>query len=207
MQHTVHTTAATGRFTRRAAGLLAAGLLQAGFVWALVAGLDIRDLIIPVTPQIETFFDRGKIKPVEPPPAVRDVEIKPVVVPEPTITIDAGPRTGALTDTTTAIHTGPAAGPADHGPVSVMATHTLPPYPALDIRLGNQGTVLLRLLVGTDGRVLDAQIVRTSGFETLDRAAQAWVIAHWRYQPAIRGGAAAQGVVNVAVKFDLKNAG
>jgi periplasmic protein TonB len=89
----------------------------------------------------------------------------------------------------------------------VAATHTIPPYPAMDLRLGNEGTVLLRLIVGPDGRVVEAHVIRTSGFASLDRAAQAWVIGHWRYQPAVRGGGAAASAVDVAVKFSLKNAG
>jgi protein TonB len=206
MQRIVHTTAATSRITWRAAGLLFAGLLQAGFVWALVVGLDVKDLVQPLLPAIDTFFVKDRVKPATPPLAVRDVETRPVVVPIPTFVVET-PRPGSLDDTTTVIHGPVTAGPADHGPVSVMATHTIPPYPPLDIHLGNQGTVLLRLLIGVDGRVLDAKVARSSGSESLDRAAQSWVMARWRYQPAIRGGAAVQGVVDVAVKFDLKSAG
>lgn len=206
MQHTVHTAAAPGRFTRRATGILFAGLLQVGFVWALVVGLDIKDLVKPFTPPFETFFVKDKNKPVVPPPNVHPVDLQPIAVVPPTIVFDT-PRTSAPDDTTTLIHRPMATGPADHGPVGLMATHTIPPYPPLDLHLGNQGTVVLRLLIGVDGRVLDANVVRSSGSESLDRAAQNWVIARWRYQPAIREGAAVQGVVNVAVKFDLKSAG
>jgi TonB family C-terminal domain len=206
MQHTTYA-ATAGRFTKRATGLLLAGLLQAGFVWALVVGLDIKDLVKPFTPAIETFFPKDKVKPVDPPPVDPTVRLKDIVVPPPDLVFDGPPRTTAPTGVGIEIHPGVAAGPADHGPVSLAATHTIPPYPPMDVRLGNQGTVLLRLLVGPDGRVLDAKVIRTSGFETLDRAAQGWVMAHWRYQPAIRGGVAAQGAVDVAVKFDLRNAG
>jgi protein TonB len=207
MQHTTHATTAQGRFTKRATGFLLAGLLQVGFVWALVVGLDIKDLVKPFTPAIETFFPKTKIKPADPPPSDPTVRLKDIVVPPPDVVIDGPPRTTAPNGIFADIHPGGTAGPADHGPVSLAATHTIPPYPPLDVRLGNQGTVVLRLLVGTDGRVLDAKVVRTSGSESLDRAAQGWVMAHWRYQPAIRGGVAVQGAVDVAVKFDLRNAG
>jgi protein TonB len=205
MQHTIHVATAQGRFTKRATGFLFAGLLQVGFVWALVAGLDVKDLVKPLVEPFETFIAKDNIKPVAPPP-VRDVDVKPLVVPMPIVEYET-PRPTAPTEVTTEIHPGGTAGPGDHGPVSVASTHTIPPYPALDIRLGNQGTVVLRLLVGTDGRVLDAKVVRTSGSESLDRAARSWVMARWRYQPAIRGGTAVQGAVDVAVKFDLRNTG
>lgn len=206
MQHTTQAATAQRRFTKRATGLLFAGLLQAGFVWALVVGLDVKDIVKPLSDPFETFFVRDKIKPATPPLPVKDIDLKPVTVPIPVITFET-PRPGAPTDVTTEIHPSGPTAPADHGPVSLAATHTIPPYPALDIRLGNQGTVVLRLLIGTDGRVLDAKVVRTSGSDSLDRAAQGWVMARWRYQPAIRGGVAVQGAVDVAVKFDLRNAG
>jgi protein TonB len=190
----------------RIAGFAFAALLQAGFVWALVSGLQMQDITKIIVDPLKVILDQKPIKPPEQPVTVKTVEPHQLVVPVPPIDIapDRGPDVITGTPLTPGIH--PVA-PGDRGPVSVAATHTIPPYPPLDIRLGNQGTVLLRLLVGADGRVLDAQILRSSGAPGLDRAAQAWVIAHWRYQPAIHGGAAVQGAVDVAVKFDLKNAG
>ena len=190
----------------RLAGLTFAALLQAGFVWALVAGLDIKDLGRVISDPFKVVLDEPQIKPKTPPVTVKEVHLDPVVVPTPTFDVapDRGPDTIIATGNRPDVRP---AGPGDRGPVSVAATHTIPPYPPVEIRLGNQGTVLLRLLIGTDGKVLDAQILRSSGFARLDAAAQAWVISHWRYQPAIRGGAAVQGAVDVAVKFDLKNAG
>lgn len=44
-----------------------------------------------------------------------------------------------------------------------MAAHTIPPYPALEARLGAEGTVVLRVVIGSDGAVMAAQVVRTAG--------------------------------------------
>ena len=199
---------APGRARLRLVGFVCAATLQIAMIWALVNGLDIKGIQDLVKP-IETFFPKDQAKPQTPPPAEPQQQ-RPdqVFVPWPDLPpIDAGaPRdTGLTIDTRPTPQ--PTSGPVDHGPVSLMATHTIPPYPALDVRLGNEGTVLLRLTVGPDGRVIDARVVRTSGFESLDRAAQAWVVSHWRYQPAFRGGGAAASAVDVAVKFSLKNTG
>lgn len=202
----VHVKAIPQRTPMRLAGLTFAALLQAGFVWALVAGLDIKDIGKVIGEPFKIVLDQPKITPKEPPVTIKEVQLDPVVVPEPTFNVgpDRGPDT--ITPTSNKPDVRPA-GPGDRGPVSVAATHTIPPYPPIESRLGNQGTVLLRLLIGADGKVLDAQILRSSGFPRLDAAAQAWVIGRWRYQPAIRGGAAVQAAVDVAVKFELKNAG
>ena len=207
MQHTVHAVPAPGRFSKRAVGLLAAGLLQAGMVWALIEGLDVK-LLPTISGPVHVIFDRTPVKPPPVPPQQRTVTPPPVYVPVPPIEIvggDAGDGT-AITPTTTQLQP-LQAGPNDHGPMSLMATHTIPPYPPMDARLGNQGIVFLRLQIGPDGSVLNAKVLRSSGAEGLDRAALSWVAAHWRYQPAIRGGVAVPSAVDVAVKFDLKNAG
>ena len=48
----------------------------------------------------------------------------------------------------------------------------LPQYPKRSEDKGEEGTVVFRFLVGTDGRVQSAQLVRSSGFERLDNAAR-----------------------------------
>lgn len=205
-QQTVHTTTAPGRFSRRAMGLLFAGLLQAGVIWALVAGLDVKVILDTFRPPIDvTIQPKTVVKPPE--PAATERLPEQVYMPEPTVVYQEPPAGGgtALTPTTTT--PGPVAAIGDHGPVSVMATHTIPPYPPLQIRLGIEGTVQLRVLIGPDGAVTGAQIVRSSGDEALDEAARRWVIQHWRYKPAIRGGVAVPSAVNVAVQFSLKNKG
>ena len=206
MQH-YQATAAPKRVSARVVGFMFAGLLQAGFVWALVAGLDIKDIGKVIVDPFKVVLDQEPVKPRTPPVTVKEVEVDPVIVPVPTFDIETPRGPDVITATGNNPPAVRPAGPGDHGPVSLAATHTIPPYPAIDIRLGNQGTVLLRLLIGPDGQVQDAKILRSSGSDGLDRAAQAWVMRHWRYQPAMRGGAAVQGAVDVAVKFDLKNAG
>lgn len=202
MQRFVQAMPARGRTSWRAMGLLFAGLLQAGFVWALVVGLDIKDLKLHVTPPFDLVLSHEKVRPTPPPPAPREAMPDRVFAPPPPF--DIAPPEGGSGLTVDSRPVPPQTGPADHGPVGLAATHTIPPYPPLQARLSNQGTVVLRLLIGADGTVADARILHSSGTEALDRAAQEWVIAHWRYQPAIHGGVAVQSAVNVTVKFDLR---
>ena len=206
MQHIVHAVPAPGRFSKRAVGLLLAGLLQAGLIWALIAGLDIKVLGTHYTPPIGVIFPRSTVKPPPVPPDLPVVEPTKVQVVEPAVVFDTGETdTGAINPSHGETHV--TAAPGDHGPVSLRATHTIPPYPPLEARLGAEGTVLLRLVIEPNGTVSDAQVIRSSGAEGLDRAARLWVIAHWRYQPAIRDGAAVPSAVDVAVKFNLRTAG
>jgi protein TonB len=88
-------------------------------------------------------------------------------------------------------------------PVALFSTHTTPPYPLLQRRLGNEGNVELRLTIDADGEVTDAAIVRSSGYDELDRAAASWVRAHWRYLPALQNGLAVASTTNALVTFRL----
>jgi protein TonB len=47
-----------------------------------------------------------------------------------------------------------------------------PDYPSASRRLEEEGTVSLKFLIGADGRVLQAEIEKTSGFPRLDEAAR-----------------------------------
>lgn len=63
-----------------------------------------------------------------------------------------------------------------------------PPYPAMSKRLGEQGTVVVQVLIGVDGTASHASIKRSSGFERLDRASLETALK-WRYAPGKRAGA------------------
>ena len=65
---------------------------------------------------------------------------------------------------------------------------TQPPYPASYIRQGIEGNVDLEILVQPNGRIGDARIVRSSGYDLFDRAALDEARRNWRMLPATRNG-------------------
>lgn len=62
-----------------------------------------------------------------------------------------------------------------------------PPYPALSKRLQEQGKVVVRVYISTEGQASQASVKTSSGFERLDQAALNTVLK-WRYVPGKRGG-------------------
>lgn len=86
----------------------------------------------------------------------------------------------------------PAAPPAPPALVqpSSSASHLnnpAPAYPAVSRRLGEQGTVMLRVLIGVDGLPQKVEVRQSSGFERLDRQAVDTVM-RWRFVPGTRAG-------------------
>lgn len=78
-----------------------------------------------------------------------------------------------------------------------------PAYPSMSRRLGEEGQVLLRVLVGQEGGAEQIQVLRSSGFARLDDAAQA-AVSRWRFIPAKVGNDATTAWVQVPVTFELR---
>jgi protein TonB len=78
-----------------------------------------------------------------------------------------------------------------------------PPYPPLSRRLGEQGKVVIRTLIGADGVAQEASIHQSSGFDRLDQAALA-TARKWRYVPGKHAGVAEAMWFNVPFTFVLE---
>lgn len=79
-----------------------------------------------------------------------------------------------------------------------MVSGRPPRYPTESRRKHEQGTVVLFLTLGTDGRVANISVSRSSGFARLDDAAMD-AVKRWRWAPPTREGqpVIAQGVVEI----------
>ncbi|KAF1721136.1 energy transducer TonB [Pseudoxanthomonas wuyuanensis] len=79
-----------------------------------------------------------------------------------------------------------------------------PPYPIDALRVGAQGTVMLKILVDTDGTPVEVSIETSSGNKSLDRQARQHVLKHWRFEPAVRDGRPVQAYGLVPIAFTLQ---
>jgi protein TonB len=117
-----------------------------------------------------------------PPPSTPQIFVPPMETP--VIATNPPPVTARPMTEQTSTQQGPT-GVVDNGaktqvkaaPVLVAAVVdsnacAKPDYPKNALRNGDTGTVTLALLIGTDGRVADSKVEKSSGFRELDRAAQ-----------------------------------
>jgi protein TonB len=94
--------------------------------------------------------------------------------------------------------------PADSEPTALAyLTRTRVPYPREAIALHQQGTVILRVLVGTDGSAQAVEIEKSSGSRALDNAARD-AVRRWTFQAGTRNGISAALWARVPIKFDLQ---
>lgn len=77
-----------------------------------------------------------------------------------------------------------------------------PPYPRQSKRLGEEGTVVIRVLITAEGRAEKAEIRTSSGYARLDDTALTTVKA-WRFVPGKRNGLPEAMWFNVPIRFVL----
>lgn len=179
--------------------------IQVGVILALVAGLAASQLKHELL-AINASVERPKVVPKAPPPPPPNlVRPPPVTTVIPQFAIQAPPPPAAPAP----VKAAPPAPPAVVKPTELKAiarTHTLPPYPTISQRLGEQGTSQLQVNIDTTGVVTDCKIAKSSGSQRLDDAACDYVKGHWRWQPPTQEGKAVSANTLVDVVWNLKNA-
>lgn len=199
--HQIMSARPSGMTPNRAIAIGSVALLHVAAIYALMTGMTGRIVkLLPPDLQV-AWIDTVAPKTV---PTV----LQPKLV-DPTKSELSNPpvpdfKTADSGKTITVTHTEVAS--TDSGATGLSNTHSTPPYPADARALSQQGTVILQLTVSPAGNVVATDIVQSSGYPELDQTAVSWVLIHWKYKPAIVGGAAVTSQTQAAVKFDLKEA-
>jgi periplasmic protein TonB len=171
-------------------------IVAAVILWALQSGLLRRavELVVPVQVIADLIeLPQPKVEPAPPPPAPNPVP-KPQPVVRQTPRPQPTPLPVAVAD--------PA--PSDHAPIVPASVPPAPAEPSpVPARLGEQGRVVVRVLIGIDGTASQAEIRSSSGFERLDQAALKTVLK-WRYVPGKSAGVPEAMWFNVPINFVLE---
>jgi protein TonB len=77
-------------------------------------------------------------------------------------------------------------------------------YPSFSKRSGEQGEVVVRLIIDETGNVEDVALMRSSSFPRLDRAASE-IGRRYRFKPFLVNGSPQRISTNLLIKFNLKN--
>jgi protein TonB len=76
-------------------------------------------------------------------------------------------------------------------------------YPSFSKRSGEQGTVIVRLIIDQAGNVEDIALLQSSSFPRLDRAASE-IGRRYRFKPFVVNGSPQRISTNLLIKFNLK---
>ncbi len=156
-----------------------------------------------------------KPTPVVPKKSVAKAAAAPLAIADPTPSPNAPAGSVAPSNDVVAtpgpVDTAPPAPPAPPSPPAVQLPSSnadylqnpKPAYPSLSRRLGEQGKVVVRVLIGANGQPQKAELRQSSGFDRLDQAALSTVMK-WRYVPGKRGGVAEDMWFSVPINFVLE---
>ncbi len=190
-------------------------LFHVAAIWALQSGLvrKAAEIIVPAE-LLSEFINPPAPKVAPPPPKPAPTPPAPKTAPKvqapkpapmPLAINDPTPAPNAPTGVTTPqppappitepVAAAPAAPPAPPAPPKIelpssdaaYLNNPKPSYPAISKRMGEQGKVVLRVLIGTDGTPQKVEVNKSSGYERLDRQAQEAVM-RWRFVPGKRNG-------------------
>jgi protein TonB len=188
---------------KRLTSIALVGALHIALIYAIVTGLAQR-FVKHLPPVLQaTIVDTAPQEKQEivPPKPKMEQPTDPTLTP-PDIVIDTQSAAPPVPEAPQ-VATAP---PVTASASSINSSHTTPPYPDAERRNGIQGTVRLHIFVNAEGRVSNATVVASSGNAELDSNAVAWVIAHWKYKPALASGVAVASETDANVVYDLKRA-
>ena len=179
----------------------------------------------PEPPAVEPRAEPPKVEPVKPePPAVEPRAEQPK--PEPTKPERARPAPPSTAPQAVATPTAPepppkpAAAtavarpvPSAHAPpaktgvdisASYRGSNVQPVYPTWSLKNREQGTVVLRVLVKSDGTAGNVELKSSSGYPRLDQSA-IQAVKTWRYIPATRDGKPIDELYELDITFKNPN--
>lgn len=168
----------------------------------------VMDMPAPPAPAPRAPVPQVQTKPQAPPSPVR----APAAPSNAAHPVPAAPSTPTPTPAATAAAAAAPAAAGSQRPATAAVVlpssdadylHNPPPaYPRMSRRLGEQGTVVLRVFINTEGRAEQAEVRTSSGFGRLDEAALE-TVRRWRYVPGQRAGVAEAMWFNVPIRFVL----
>jgi protein TonB len=182
-------------------------LLHLALLWAIHSGLAHKVVqVAKVVVQAELISEVTPSLP--PPPAPKPPP--PAPPPPPTAPVVTTPSPAAIQLPAAPTVAAPVAPPAPAAPavrtsavIQAGATCAKPDYPSASRRLEEEGTVTLKFLIGVDGRVMQAEVEKTSGFQRLDEAARN-ALSKCQFKPGTVDGKPEQSWASIKYTWRLE---
>lgn len=198
----------------RSGPAIAVMALHAALIYTVVVSTGIVKAPQFTTPFETVFIDEPPPVDEAPPELPVDVQIDTVVpIPQtPVVDLDdiVAPATDIVappSENAIAATVGPVTEQRPSAaPQQLRTTHRVEPvYPAVSRRMGEEGTVRLKVLVDERGRPITVDVTASSGHSRLDQAAID-AVKRWRFVAPTDGNRAIQAWTQVAITFKLTDA-
>jgi protein TonB len=177
-------------------------------IYALCSWAPIRAAFVEV-PLEASILDMPVVAPEDvppPPPQMESAQI-PTIDP-PVISIAEEPAPNAITVTQVEQKPAPPPKPANAMPREITDVAYIEPpapkYPAESKRTGEEGLVILRVLIDEAGRAAQIEVERSSGYARLDAAARA-AVERALFKPYVENGVPRVAMAKIPIEFSWKS--
>lgn len=201
--------------------IIMVAILHVGLGYALVTGLAVKAVKIIVGPLETVNIEDEAPPPDEPPPPPPKLEDIPPYVPPPDVVIESSAPPPPTISAQTTISTpepprvAPPAPPAPPPPAPVGPDKAATPrgnsvgvstddYPEASRRASEEGRTVVRVVIGTDGRVKECDVVQSSGHSRLDERACQVALRRWRFNPAQSAGQPVESTKTQPIQWRLE---
>jgi len=203
--------------TKHLIGLGLVVVLHLLFFWAISSGLA-RSVVKKIQGPVEAVLIEEKkpdLPPPPPPPPTKNLPPPPAYVPPVDVPVTATSSANAIAAVTATpqppapppppvVVAAPPPAPAVRTPAVVNSANCAKPeYPSASRRLEEEGTVGLRFLVGIDGKVIESEVEKSSGYKRLDEAARA-ALSRCQFRSATVDGKPEQGWATMKYTWRLE---
>ena len=193
------------RVSRRAGVWLVIGAVHVALIYVVTHWSPVR-IALEATP-IEASIVEAQTRPTEvPPPPMPQLEQPVPVIEQPLVTINEEPPPNAITVAVAEQPPAPTPAPASPRIVTDVAyiEPPQPKYPPESRRSGEEGLVVLRVLINEIGNVARIDIERSSGHSRLDDAACA-AVKRARFRPYLENGVPRMALATIPIEFNWKS--
>jgi protein TonB len=198
-------TALLSHLSRRGVVCVAIGAVHVAAVYVLTSWTPVQ-AVFDTTPIEVALVDAPAPASDVPPPPIP--QLVPVITPSvdpPLITLTEEPPPNAIT---VAVAEPPPPAPAPAAPRIVSdVAYVQPPqprYPPESRRSGEEGLVILRVLINEAGRAAQEEIERSSGHSRLDEAARV-AVQRALFRPYVENGVARMALATIPIEFTWKS--
>lgn len=204
LSHSPHSPVAASPYAARQrsprqhlAGIALVVVLHGLLLWAISSGLA-RNVVRMTENTVQAVLLSDT-----PPPPTPAPKIPPPQTPAPPLPV-ATSAVQAITQAPTPPTAEPAVPAIRTGAAIQAGAHCAKPdYPSASRRMEEEGTVTLKFLIGTDGKVLQADIEKSSGFSRLDEAARN-ALSKCQFRPGTVDGKPEQSWASIKYTWRLE---
>ena len=203
----------------RQIALVSVAILHVLLGYAIVSGFAI-SVVKKIVEPLEAVNVKEEAPPPDepPPPPPKEIEIPPYV-PPPEVSVASDAPTNSITTQSTVARPDPPVvappAPAPPAPPAVAPSPATPrgrgnvfsddDYPSASRAAEEEGVTRVSYVVGTDGRVTQCEVVKSSGFKRLDDATCSIIQRRFRFNPATRDGQPLPERKTQPVRWQLTN--